>query len=113
MSGALSPVISVPVAAILAILFRCVRVPELYRAVDCQTVAFQVSVEAGVDAKPFLVGLAIRVSAGFCAAVAHESTVLVMAPRRYRFKALPSNWRSDGVVKLAPCNTDHAADLAV
>jgi di/tricarboxylate transporter len=37
-SGALSPVISIPVAAMLVILFRCVRVPELYRAVDWQSV---------------------------------------------------------------------------
>jgi di/tricarboxylate transporter len=150
-SGLLSPAISVPLAAMLAILFRCVRVPQLYHAVDWQSVvtvagmipfglaleksgaaaavahmightlsphgpmvmlgsilllavaltqlienaavaiilapiAYQVSIHAGVNPKPFLVGLAICVSAAFCTPVAHESTILVMGPGRYRFK---------------------------
>ena len=37
-------------------------------------------------AQPFLVGLAICVSAAFCTPVAHESTILVMGPGRYQFK---------------------------
>jgi di/tricarboxylate transporter len=150
-TGLLSPAISIPVAAMLAILFRCVRVPELYHGVDWQSIvtvagmipfglaleksgaasavaqlighnvsgygsivllgsilllavvltqlienaavaiilapiAYQVSVQAGVNPKPFLVGLAICVSAAFCTPVAHESTILVMGPGRYQFK---------------------------
>ena len=48
--------------------------------------AFQMAKEAGVDPKPFLVGLAICVSAAFCTPVAHESTILVMGPGRYQCK---------------------------
>jgi di/tricarboxylate transporter len=48
--------------------------------------AFQMAKETGVDPKPFLVGLAICVSAAFCTPVAHESTILVMGPGRYQFK---------------------------
>jgi di/tricarboxylate transporter len=150
-SGLLTPAISIPVAAMLAILFRCVRIPELYHAVDWQSIvtvagmipfglaleksgaaaaiaqligqnvsgygptfllgsilllavlltqlienaavaiilspiAYQVAFLAGVNPKPFLVGLGICVSAAFCTPVAHESTILVMGPGRYRFK---------------------------
>ncbi len=151
MTGLLSPAISIPLVAMLAVLFRCVRVPELYRAVDWPSVvtvagmipfglaleksgaaeaiaqmmgsslpssspmlvlgailllaivltqiienaavaiiltpiAYRVSLEAGVDPKPFMVALAICVSAGFCTPVAHESTILVAGPGRYQFK---------------------------
>ncbi len=150
-SGVLSPAISIPLAAVLAILLRCVRLQELYHTVDWPSVvtiagmipfglalektgaaagvahaightfsgygpmvtlgailllaigltqlienaavaiilapiAYQVSIEAGVSPKPFMVGLAICVSAAFCTPVAHESTILVMGPGRYQFK---------------------------
>lgn len=150
-TGLLSPAISIPLVAMLAVLFGCVRVPELYRAVDWPSVvtvagmipfglalektgaaeaiagfighnlspyapvvalggmlllaviltqiienaavaiilapiAYRVSLEAGVDPKPFMVALAICVSAGFCTPVAHESTILVSGPGRYQFK---------------------------
>ena len=49
-------------------------------------IAYRISLEDGLDPKPFLVGLAICVSAAFCSPVAHESTILVMGPGQYRFK---------------------------
>ena len=150
-SGLLSPAISIPLAAMLAILFRFVRFQELYHLVDWPSVvtiagmipfgialeksgaastialaivhtftsygpriilgvillltivltqlienaavaillapiAYRISLEDGLDPKPFLVGLAICVSAAFCSPVAHESTILVMGPGQYRFK---------------------------
>lgn len=150
-TGLLSPAVSIPLTAMLAVLFRCVRVSELYRVVDWPSVvtiggmipfglalektgaaeavaqlisqnlslhapivalgavlllaiiltqiienaavaiilapiAYRVSLEAGVDPKPFLVALAISVSAGFCTPVAHESSILVAGPGRYQFK---------------------------
>lgn len=150
-SGVLSPAISIPLAAMFAILFRCIRVQELYHTVDWQSVvtvagmipfglalektgaaatvaqaighilpaygplamlgallllavgmtqlienaavaiilapvAYQVSITAGMNPKPFLVGLAICVSSAFCTPVAHESTILVMGPGGYKFK---------------------------
>jgi len=147
----LTPAISIPLAAMLALLLRYVKVKDAYAAVDWQAVvtvagmipfgialektgaatglahatvgalrgfgpmvvmgalllfavgltqvienaavaiilapvAFQMAKETGVDPKPFLVGLAICVSAAFCTPVAHESTILVMGPGRYQFK---------------------------
>jgi di/tricarboxylate transporter len=151
LTGVLAPAISVPLAAVLAILLRYVKVKDAYEAVNWQAVvtvagmipfgialektgaaaglahatigmlkgfgptavmcallafavmltqlienaavaiilapvALQMAKEVGVDPKPFLVGVAICVSAGFCTPVAHESTILVMGPGRYQFK---------------------------
>lgn len=55
-------------------------------AIIVAPLAFQMAKETGVDPKPFLVGLGICVSSAFCTPVAHESTILVMAPGRYQFK---------------------------
>ena len=150
-TGVLTPAISIPLAAVLALLLGYVKVKDAYAAVDWQAVvtvagmipfgyalektgaatslahvtvdllqgagalalmaallvfamvltqlienaavaiilspvAFQMAKAAGADPKPFLVGLAICVSAAFCTPVAHESTILVMGPGRYQFK---------------------------
>lgn len=55
-------------------------------AIILAPITHRVSLEAGVDPKPLLVALAICGSAGFCAPVAHESTILVAGPGRYQFK---------------------------
>lgn len=55
-------------------------------AIILAPLAYQVAMETGADPKPFMVGLAICVSAGFCTPIAHESTILVMGPGRYEFK---------------------------
>jgi di/tricarboxylate transporter len=151
LTGLLTPAISIPLAAMLVLLLRYVKVKDAYAAVDWQAVvtvagmipfglalektgaasglaqttvavlkgfgpiavlgallafavvltqlienaavaiilapvALQMAKETGVDPKPFLVGLAICVSAAFCTPVAHESTILVMGPGRYQFK---------------------------
>jgi di/tricarboxylate transporter len=151
LTGMLNPAVSIPLAAMLTILLRCIKIEDAYRAVDWQaavTVAgmipfgfalektgaaegiasllvqslqglgpltmlgallllaivmtqlienaavaiimaplvFEVAHETGVDPKPFLVGLGICVSAGFCTPFAHESTIFVMGPGRYQFK---------------------------
>jgi di/tricarboxylate transporter len=150
-TGVLNPAISMPLAAMLALLLRCIKVKDAYQVVDWQAVvtvaamipfglalektgaaealaqttvgvlkgfgplavmaamlafavvltqlienaavaiilapvAYQMAKETGVDPKPFMVGLAICVSAAFCTPVAHESTILVMGPGRYRFR---------------------------
>ncbi len=150
-SGLLSPAVSIPLVAMLVILFGCVKVEDAYKTVDWQAVvtvagmipfgvalektgaaaglahgivgalggisptvvlgvilllavvltqlienaavaiilaplAYQVAKETGADPKPFMVGLAICVSAAFCTPIAHESTILVMGPGRYEFK---------------------------
>ena len=147
----LSPAISVPLAAVLAILFRCISLRAVYSSVDWPTIvtlasmiplgialektgsaeaiaaltvdafagygptivlaallliailftqlienaavaiivapiAYQVALSTGVEPKPVMIALAICISAGFCTPVAHESTLLVMGPGKYRFK---------------------------
>jgi di/tricarboxylate transporter len=147
----LNPAVSIPLAAVLAILLGCVKITDAYESVNWQAVvtvaamipfglalektgaagglahvvvellrgygpmvvmgalllfailltqfienaavavilaplAFEMAKDTGVDPKPFLVGLAICVSAAFCTPVAHESTILVMGPGGYQFK---------------------------
>jgi len=55
-------------------------------AVVLAPLAYQVAMETGADPMPFMVGLAVCISSAFCTPVAHESTILVMGPGRYRFK---------------------------
>ncbi len=55
-------------------------------AIILAPIAYQIAREAHADPKSFLVGLAICISTSFCTPVAHETTMLVMSPGRYRFK---------------------------
>jgi di/tricarboxylate transporter len=55
-------------------------------AIILAPLAYQVAREGHVDPKPFMVGLAICISTSFCTPIAHETTMLVMGPGRYRFK---------------------------
>jgi hypothetical protein len=48
--------------------------------------AYALRAKAIADPKPFMVALAICISTSFCTPVAHETTMLVMGPGRYRFK---------------------------
>ncbi len=47
-------------------------------------IAFELARAAGADPEPFLLGMAICTSGGFCTPWAHESTLLVFGPGRYR-----------------------------
>lgn len=49
-------------------------------------IAYHVALQMGVDPKPFMVGMAVCISASFCTPFAHESTILVMGPGRYQFR---------------------------
>jgi di/tricarboxylate transporter len=55
-------------------------------AIILAPLAYQIAREGHVDPKPFMVGLAICISTSFCTPIAHETTMLVMGPGRYRFK---------------------------
>jgi di/tricarboxylate transporter len=55
-------------------------------AIILAPLAYQLALTVGADPKPFMVGLAISISSSFCTPVAHESTILVMAPGNYKFK---------------------------
>jgi di/tricarboxylate transporter len=150
-AGVLNPAISIPLVAVLVILFRCIDLEGAYDAVDWQAVfttagmipfglavektgavqslsryavenlqgfgpvmllamllglaivlthlidnsatavilaplAFEVARELHLDPYPFLVALAICISASFSTPIAHESTILVMGPGRYKFE---------------------------
>ena len=55
-------------------------------AIILAPLAYQIARELHVNPKPFLVALAICISASFSTPIAHESTILVMGPGRYQFK---------------------------
>ncbi|MBL8725411.1 MAG: SLC13 family permease [Planctomycetes bacterium] len=55
-------------------------------AVVLAPVAYEIAAAGGCRPMPFLLGVAICVSAGFVTPVAHESTILVMGPGRYQFR---------------------------
>jgi di/tricarboxylate transporter len=150
-TGALTPALSIPIAAAAVLLLGCVKVTDTYKSVDWPAVAtvggmisfgvalektgaagalahaivtnfqwagpnfilcallmftvaltqiienaaaaiilapiaYQIAREGHMDPKPFMIGLAICISTSFCTPVAHETTMLVMGPGRYRFK---------------------------
>jgi len=150
-SGLLSPAVSIPLAAVLVILLRCIDIESAYVAVDWQAVfttagmipfglavektgavqalshwavtsmagfgpvallgllllvalflthfidnsatavilaplAYEMAIELRVNPHPFMVALAVCISASFSTPIAHESTILVMGPGHYRFK---------------------------
>jgi di/tricarboxylate transporter len=150
-TGALSPALSIPIAAAAVLLFKCVKVTDTYKSVDWPAVAtvggmisfgfalektgaaaalahgivsnfqwagpnlilgamllftvtltqiienaavaiilapiaYQIAHESNTDPRPFMIGLAVCISTSFCTPVAHETTMLVMGPGRYRFK---------------------------
>lgn len=55
-------------------------------AIIAAPIAFSISASMGIDPAPAMVALAVCVSAGFATPIAHESTILVMGPGRYRFR---------------------------
>lgn len=55
-------------------------------AVVLAPLAHALATAAGCRPMPFVLGVAICVSAAFVTPVAHESTILVMGPGRYRFR---------------------------
>lgn len=55
-------------------------------AVVLAPIAYDLAVAGGADPRAFLLGVAICVSSAFVTPVAHESTILVMGPGRYRFR---------------------------
>jgi di/tricarboxylate transporter len=55
-------------------------------AIVLAPIAYQIAHESHTDPKPFMIGLAVCISTSFCTPVAHETTMLVMGPGRYRFK---------------------------
>lgn len=55
-------------------------------AVVLAPLAAAVATSAGCHVEPFLLGVAICVSAAFITPIAHESTILVMGPGKYRFR---------------------------
>lgn len=150
-TGMVAPAVSLPLVAVLAVLFRCIDLESAYDAVDWQAVfttagmipfgialektgaveelsrwtvgnlhgfgptvvlglvlllaivlthlidnsatavimaplAYEVARELHVNPYPFLIALAISISASFSLPIAHESTILVMGPGRYQFK---------------------------
>lgn len=74
-------------AAVLAFTVLLTQVIENAAAsVLMAPLAYAVARSGGCDPGAFLVGVAVCISASFMTPIAHESTVLVMGPGRYRFR---------------------------
>jgi di/tricarboxylate transporter len=82
--GAASPLVLF--ALVLAFAVALTQVIENAAvAVLLAPLAYEMAVKADCRPEPFLLGVAICVSAAFVTPVAHESTILVMGPGKYRF----------------------------
>lgn len=55
-------------------------------AIVLSPIAYEMAASTGANPAAFLLGVAICVSSAFMTPVAHESTILVMAPGRYEFR---------------------------
>ncbi len=79
-----------PWLLLLALLLLSVVMTQLIEnaavAVILSPIAYELAVSSGADPLPFLLGVAICVSTAFMTPMAHESTILVMGPGRYRFR---------------------------
>ena len=79
-----------PISIFCALLAFTVTLTQLIEnaavAIILAPIAYQIARESHADPKPFVVALAICISTSFCTPVAHETTMLVMGPGRYRFK---------------------------
>lgn len=78
-----------PWALLLALLLLTVLLTQLIEnaavAIILAPIAYELASASGSDPRPFLIGVAICVSSAFSTPVAHESTILVFGPGRYRF----------------------------
>ncbi len=79
-----SPQLLLAVLLLFAVLLTQV-IENAAVAVILAPIAYELAVAAGARPQPFLLALAICVSAAFMTPMAHESTILVMGPGRYRF----------------------------
>jgi di/tricarboxylate transporter len=79
-----SPALLLAIVLLLAVLLTQV-VENAAVAVILAPIAYELAIAGGARPEPFLLGVAICVSAAFLTPMAHESTVLVMGPGRYRF----------------------------
>lgn len=74
---------------LMALLLLAVLLTQLIEnsavAVILAPIAYQLAVASNCHPAPFLLGVAICVSSAFVTPIAHESTILVMGPGRYRF----------------------------
>ena len=79
-----------PHMLLAAILLLAVLLTQLIEnaavAVVLAPIAYALAEAASCRPAPFLLGVAICVSSAFVTPVAHESTILVMGPGRYRFR---------------------------
>ena len=81
---------SSPTMLLASLLLLAVLLTQLIEnaavAVVLAPIAYALAVAADCRPAPFLLGVAICVSSAFVTPVAHESTILVMGPGRYRFR---------------------------
>lgn len=80
---------SSPVLLLAVLLLLTVTLTQLIEnaavAVILAPLAYELAIAGGARPEPFLLAVAICVSTAFMTPMAHESTILVMGPARYRF----------------------------
>jgi di/tricarboxylate transporter len=73
-----------------AFLFAAVLLTQIIEnvavAILLAPIGYFLAQDSGVSPRPFLLGLCVAVSSAFMTPIAHESTILVMGPGRYRFR---------------------------
>ena len=84
LDGASPQVLFACVLALTVVLTQVIE--NAAAAVLLAPIAHAVATSAGCRPEPFLLGVAICVSAAFVTPIAHESTILVMGPGKYRFR---------------------------
>jgi len=83
--GTDSPHLTLAVLLLLALILTQI-IENAAVAVLLAPLAYEMAIACGADPRPFFLGIAVCISASFITPIAHESTLLVMGPGRYRFR---------------------------
>jgi len=85
MVGVEAPHLTLAVLLLLALVLTQI-IENAAVAVLLAPLAYEMALASGADPRPFFLGMAVCISASFITPIAHESTLLVMGPGRYRFR---------------------------
>lgn len=85
LAGGDSPHLTLALLLLLALILTQI-IENAAVAVLLAPLAYEMALASGADPRPFFIGIAVCISASFITPIAHESTLLVMGPGRYRFR---------------------------
>ncbi len=84
-AGADSPHLTLGVLLLLALILTQI-IENAAVAVLLAPLAYEMALASDADPRPYFLGICVCISASFITPIAHESTLLVMGPGRYRFR---------------------------